>query len=62
MSKEELLDSNADSSAILVNIDHIEGNYDIEQMVIDLTKLSGEVGDIWNDYPFERYVYMVPHY
>ncbi|NRD73084.1 M61 family metallopeptidase [Shewanella sp. VB17] len=36
-----------------------EGNYDIEQMVIDLTKLSGEAGVIWDDYPFERYVYMV---
>ena len=30
MTKEELLDSTADSNDILVNIDHIEGNYDIE--------------------------------
>ncbi|MBW8185862.1 M61 family metallopeptidase [Shewanella nanhaiensis] len=36
-----------------------EGNYDIEKMVTDLTKLSGEAGAIWDGYPFERYVYMV---
>ncbi|WP_108945951.1 M61 family metallopeptidase [Shewanella halifaxensis] len=36
-----------------------EGNYDIEQMVTDLTKLSGQAEVIWDDYPFERYVYMV---
>ncbi|GIU51328.1 peptidase M61 [Shewanella sairae] len=36
-----------------------EGNYDIEQMVTDLAKLSGQAEVIWDDYPFERYVYMV---
>ncbi|WP_065188026.1 M61 family metallopeptidase [Shewanella woodyi] len=36
-----------------------EGNYDIEKMVTDLTKLSGEADAIWDGYPFERYVYMV---
>ncbi|BAJ01117.1 peptidase M61, glycyl monoaminopeptidase family [Shewanella violacea DSS12] len=36
-----------------------EGNYDIEQIVTDLSKLSGQVGAIWDGYPFERYVYMV---
>jgi predicted metalloprotease with PDZ domain len=36
-----------------------EGNYDIEQMVTDLSKLSGEADAIWDGYPFERYVYMV---
>lgn len=36
-----------------------EGNYDIEQMVTDLTKLSGQASAIWEGFPFERYVYMV---
>ncbi|MCL1051275.1 PDZ domain-containing protein [Shewanella abyssi] len=36
-----------------------EGNYDIDKMVVDLTKLSGQAEVIWDDYPFERYVYMV---
>ncbi|WP_394388374.1 M61 family metallopeptidase [Shewanella woodyi] len=36
-----------------------EGNYDIEKMVTDLTKLSGEADAIWDGYPFDRYVYMV---
>ncbi|MEI6859358.1 MAG: PDZ domain-containing protein [Shewanella sp.] len=36
-----------------------EGNYDIELMVTDLIKLSGQAGAIWDGYPFERYVYMV---
>ncbi|QYK00431.1 M61 family metallopeptidase [Shewanella psychrotolerans] len=36
-----------------------EGNYDIETMVEDLTKLSGQAKAIWDGYPFERYVYMV---
>ncbi|GIU28811.1 PDZ domain-containing protein [Shewanella schlegeliana] len=36
-----------------------EGNYDIDKMVTDLTKLSGQADVIWDDYPFERYVYMV---
>ncbi|MFT5790026.1 MAG: putative metalloprotease with PDZ domain [Shewanella sp.] len=36
-----------------------EGNYDIDKMVDDLTKLSGQAEVIWDDYPFERYVYMV---
>ncbi|WOT07022.1 PDZ domain-containing protein [Shewanella sp. DAU334] len=36
-----------------------EGNYDIDKMVEDLTKLSGQAEVIWDDYPFDRYVYMV---
>jgi predicted metalloprotease with PDZ domain len=36
-----------------------EGNYDVDKMVADLTKLSGQASAIWDDYPFERYVYMV---
>lgn len=36
-----------------------EGNYDIDKMVGDLTKLSGQAQVIWDDYPFERYVFMV---
>ena len=36
-----------------------EGNYDIDKMVDDLSKLSGQAEVIWDDYPFERYVYMV---
>lgn len=36
-----------------------EGNYDIDKMVEDLTKLSGQAKAIWDGYPFERYVYMV---
>ncbi|MGB0893861.1 MAG: M61 family metallopeptidase [Parashewanella sp.] len=36
-----------------------EGNYDLDQVVTDLTKLSGTAERIWDDYPFKRYVYMV---
>ncbi|MGI2170697.1 M61 family metallopeptidase [Shewanella sp. MF05960] len=36
-----------------------EGNYDTEQIVTDLRKISGQASMIWDDYPFERYVYMV---
>lgn len=36
-----------------------EGNYDTEQILIDLRKISGQASMIWDDYPFERYVYMV---
>ncbi|MCC4832590.1 PDZ domain-containing protein [Shewanella sp. 10N.7] len=36
-----------------------EGNYDAEQVVKDLTKISSTASVIWDDYPFERYVYMV---
>ncbi|MCF1426964.1 MAG: PDZ domain-containing protein [Shewanella sp.] len=36
-----------------------EGNYDLEQMERDLKALSGTASTIWDDYPFERYVYMV---
>lgn len=36
-----------------------EGNYNLDEMVTDLTKLSGQAKAIWSDYPFERYVYMV---
>lgn len=36
-----------------------EGNYDLEQIEADLGKLSATAAAIWDDYPFERYVYMV---
>ncbi|MGL5470310.1 MAG: M61 family metallopeptidase [Shewanella sp.] len=36
-----------------------EGNYDADKVVKDLTALSGQAKAIWDDYPFERYVYMV---
>nr|WP_160054025.1 PDZ domain-containing protein [Shewanella litoralis] len=36
-----------------------EGNYDTEQILTDLRKISGQASMIWDDYPFERYVYMV---
>ncbi|KPZ67515.1 M61 glycyl aminopeptidase [Shewanella sp. P1-14-1] len=36
-----------------------EGNYDAEQIVTDLTKISSTAEVIWDDYPFERYVYMI---
>ncbi|MGI2260887.1 M61 family metallopeptidase [Shewanella sp. GXUN23E] len=36
-----------------------EGNYDLNQMEKDLKALSGTASAIWDDYPFERYVYMV---
>lgn len=36
-----------------------EGNYDADKIVKDLTALSGQAKAIWDDYPFERYVYMV---
>ncbi|MBQ4891221.1 M61 family metallopeptidase [Shewanella sp. MMG014] len=36
-----------------------EGNYDAEQIVTDLTKISSTAKVIWDDYPFERYVYMI---
>ncbi|MCL1037891.1 PDZ domain-containing protein [Shewanella submarina] len=36
-----------------------EGNYDLEQMERDLKALSGTASVIWDDYPYERYVYMV---
>lgn len=36
-----------------------EGNYDLEQMVTDLTKLGTQANAIWDGFPFERYVYMV---
>lgn len=36
-----------------------EGNYDLDKMVADLTKLSGQANAIWEGYPFERYLYMV---
>ncbi len=36
-----------------------EGNYDLDKMVTDLTKLSGQAKAIWEGYPFKRYVYMV---
>lgn len=36
-----------------------EGNYDLDKIVTDLTKISGQAKAIWDGYPFERYVYMV---
>ena len=36
-----------------------EGNYDVEQIVTDLKKISSQADRLWDDYPFERYVYMV---
>ncbi|MCO7223900.1 M61 family metallopeptidase [Pleionea sp. CnH1-48] len=37
-----------------------KGNYDSKKMVEDLKKLDTAAADIWgNNYPFERYVYMV---
>ncbi|WAL80138.1 M61 family metallopeptidase [Shewanella sp. DAU305] len=36
-----------------------EGNYDADKVVKDLTALSGQAKAIWDDYPFDRYVYMV---
>ncbi|WP_394200504.1 M61 family metallopeptidase [Shewanella waksmanii] len=36
-----------------------EGNYNLDDMVKDLTALSGQANAIWSDYPLERYVYMV---
>ncbi|RJY17568.1 M61 family peptidase [Parashewanella spongiae] len=36
-----------------------QGNYDIEQIVTDLKKISGEAERLWDDYPFKRYVYIV---
>ncbi len=36
-----------------------EGNYNATQMVADLKKLSPTATAIWDDYPYQRYVYMV---
>nr|WP_258405582.1 M61 family peptidase [Shewanella zhangzhouensis] len=36
-----------------------EGNYDLDKMVTDLTKLGTQASAIWDGFPFERYVYMV---
>jgi predicted metalloprotease with PDZ domain len=36
-----------------------EGNYDPDQMVRDLTLLSGQAKVLWDDYPFERYLFIV---
>ncbi|WP_434952460.1 M61 family metallopeptidase [Shewanella sp. HL-SH4] len=36
-----------------------EGNYDTKQIITDLEKISHQASVIWDDYPFERYVYMV---
>lgn len=36
-----------------------EGNYNVDKIVKDLTALSRQTKAIWDDYPFERYVYMV---
>jgi len=36
-----------------------EGNYDAKQMAKDLQKLVGASQNIWQGYPFEKYVFMV---
>lgn len=36
-----------------------EGNYDLEQMVTDLNKVTQTSQQIWNGYPFERYLFIV---
>ncbi|WP_243637426.1 M61 family metallopeptidase [Parashewanella curva] len=36
-----------------------EGNYNIDQIVADLKKISGQAHRWWDNYPFKRYVYMV---
>ncbi|MCL1141620.1 M61 family metallopeptidase [Shewanella gaetbuli] len=36
-----------------------EGNYDTQQIVTDLEKISYQAKAIWDGYPFERYVYMI---
>jgi predicted metalloprotease with PDZ domain len=36
-----------------------DGNYDINKMVADLTKLVAQAPAIWSSYPFDRYVFMV---
>ncbi|QSX35499.1 M61 family metallopeptidase [Shewanella avicenniae] len=36
-----------------------EGNFDIEQMVKDLQKVTVKSQDIWQGYPFERYLFIV---
>ncbi|MFT6787260.1 MAG: putative metalloprotease with PDZ domain [Pseudoalteromonas rhizosphaerae] len=36
-----------------------EGNYDVEQMLIDLKKLVATGNIIWDAYPYQRYVFMV---
>lgn len=36
-----------------------EGNYDLQQIVADLTKLSRQASAIWTGYPFSRYLYMI---
>jgi predicted metalloprotease with PDZ domain len=36
-----------------------EGNYDENQMAADLAKMVKQAKNIWHDYPFSRYVFMV---
>ncbi|MBM7071008.1 M61 family metallopeptidase [Shewanella sp. 202IG2-18] len=36
-----------------------EGNYDVDQIVTDLKKISSQADRLWDGYPFKRYVYMV---
>lgn len=36
-----------------------EGNYDVDQMLTDLKKLVTTGNVIWDNYPYERYVFMV---
>ncbi|WP_299002747.1 PDZ domain-containing protein [uncultured Shewanella sp.] len=36
-----------------------EGNYDLQQIVTDLTKLSRQASAIWTGYPYSRYLYMI---
>ncbi|BBN83313.1 peptidase M61 [Pseudoalteromonas sp. A25] len=36
-----------------------QGNYNVEQMLVDLKKLVNTGSLIWQDYPYDRYVFMV---
>nr|WP_241461117.1 PDZ domain-containing protein [Shewanella mangrovi] len=36
-----------------------EGNYNLDQIVTDLEKVTSKSQDIWNGYPFERYLFIV---
>ncbi|MEE4246370.1 MAG: PDZ domain-containing protein [Kangiellaceae bacterium] len=36
-----------------------EGNYDREKTIADLKKLDKQMGLVWGDYPYTRYLYMV---
>ena len=36
-----------------------KGNYDVEEILSDFKVMVKQAGKIWDDYPFERYVFMV---